>query len=131
MGYAPVTLAGLTVSQQQVALVDYAAWIGDGYSVSDLHCPESRVKFTYDVSGDVLEKCLDELRVLRHLPRHCPKHRTRQLLRRRVERHEEEPSYKQTYQYTNHEMPTVRFAGPGVPSNHLGRKHDDRERRCV
>ncbi|KAJ4393184.1 hypothetical protein N0V93_002392 [Gnomoniopsis smithogilvyi] len=32
MGYAPITLGGLTVSQQQAALVDYAAWIGDGYS---------------------------------------------------------------------------------------------------
>lgn len=32
MGYAPITLGGLTVSQQEVALVDYAAWIGDGYS---------------------------------------------------------------------------------------------------
>ncbi|CAN8097992.1 unnamed protein product [Discula destructiva] len=32
MGYAPVTLGGLTVPQQEVALVDYAAWIGDGYS---------------------------------------------------------------------------------------------------
>lgn len=32
MGYAPITLGGLTVLQQEVALVDYAAWIGDGYS---------------------------------------------------------------------------------------------------
>lgn len=39
MGYAPITLAGLTVSQQEVALVDYAAWIGDGYSVSFISCP--------------------------------------------------------------------------------------------
>jgi hypothetical protein len=29
MGYAPITLGGLTVPQQQVALVNYAAWIGD------------------------------------------------------------------------------------------------------
>lgn len=29
MGYAPITLGGLTVPDQQVALVNYAAWIGD------------------------------------------------------------------------------------------------------
>lgn len=29
MGYAPITLGGLTVPEQQVALVNYAAWIGD------------------------------------------------------------------------------------------------------
>lgn len=32
MAYAPVSLAGLTVAQQEVALVDYAAWSGDGHS---------------------------------------------------------------------------------------------------
>ncbi|KAH6647344.1 aspartic peptidase domain-containing protein [Truncatella angustata] len=32
MGYAPITLGGLTVPKQQVALVNYAAWIGDGSS---------------------------------------------------------------------------------------------------
>lgn len=32
MAYAPVTLAGITVEQQEVALVDYAAWSGDGHS---------------------------------------------------------------------------------------------------
>lgn len=30
--YAPVTLAGITVGQQEVALVDYSAWSGDGHS---------------------------------------------------------------------------------------------------
>jgi hypothetical protein len=29
---APITLGGVTVPKQQVALVDYAAWSGDGYS---------------------------------------------------------------------------------------------------
>lgn len=32
MGYAPITLGGLTVPEQQVALVDYAAWSGDTFS---------------------------------------------------------------------------------------------------
>ncbi|KAI0133806.1 aspartic peptidase domain-containing protein [Xylariales sp. AK1849] len=32
MGYAPITLGGLTVPKQEVALVNYAAWIGDGSS---------------------------------------------------------------------------------------------------
>lgn len=32
MIYAPITLGGLTVPRQEVALVNYAAWIGDGYS---------------------------------------------------------------------------------------------------
>ncbi|KAK6212579.1 hypothetical protein LQW54_005164 [Pestalotiopsis sp. IQ-011] len=32
MGYAPITLGGLTVPKQQVALVNYAAWIGDDSS---------------------------------------------------------------------------------------------------
>ncbi|KAK6084367.1 aspartic-type endopeptidase [Seiridium cupressi] len=32
MVYAPITLGGLTVSKQQVALVNYAAWIGDDSS---------------------------------------------------------------------------------------------------
>lgn len=32
MAYAPISLAGLTVAQQEVALVDYAAWSGDGHS---------------------------------------------------------------------------------------------------
>lgn len=32
MAYAPVTLAGITVEQQEVALVNYAAWSGDGHS---------------------------------------------------------------------------------------------------
>jgi hypothetical protein len=32
MGYAPITLGGLTVPKQQVALVNYAAWIGDDAS---------------------------------------------------------------------------------------------------
>jgi hypothetical protein len=32
MGYAPITLGGLTVPKQQVALVDYAAWSGDSFS---------------------------------------------------------------------------------------------------
>ncbi|KAI1856921.1 hypothetical protein JX265_000727 [Neoarthrinium moseri] len=30
MGYAPITLAGLTVPKQEVSLVNYAAWAGDG-----------------------------------------------------------------------------------------------------
>ncbi|KUI73102.1 hypothetical protein VM1G_09149 [Cytospora mali] len=32
MAYASVSLAGITVEQQEVALVDYAAWSGDGHS---------------------------------------------------------------------------------------------------
>lgn len=32
MGYAPITVAGLTVPKQEVALVNYAAWAGDTYS---------------------------------------------------------------------------------------------------
>jgi hypothetical protein len=32
MGYAPITVAGLTVQSQEVALVDYAAWAGDTFS---------------------------------------------------------------------------------------------------
>jgi hypothetical protein len=32
MGYAPISLGGLTVPKQQVALVNYAAWVGDDYS---------------------------------------------------------------------------------------------------
>ena len=32
MGYAPITLGGLTVPQQQVALIDYAAWSGDTFT---------------------------------------------------------------------------------------------------
>jgi hypothetical protein len=32
MGYAPITVGGLTVPKQEVALVDYAAWIGDTHS---------------------------------------------------------------------------------------------------
>lgn len=32
MALAPVGLAGLTVARQEVALVDYAAWVGDGHS---------------------------------------------------------------------------------------------------
>jgi hypothetical protein len=32
MGYAPITVAGLTVPKQEVALVDYAAWAGDTHS---------------------------------------------------------------------------------------------------
>jgi hypothetical protein len=32
MGYAPIKLGGITVPKQQVALVDYAAWSGDGFS---------------------------------------------------------------------------------------------------
>lgn len=32
MGYASITVAGLTVPKQEVALVDYAAWAGDTYT---------------------------------------------------------------------------------------------------
>jgi hypothetical protein len=32
MGYAPITIGGLTLPKQQVALVDYAAWSGDTFS---------------------------------------------------------------------------------------------------
>jgi hypothetical protein len=32
MGYAPITFGGLTVPKQEVALVSYAAWAGDGVS---------------------------------------------------------------------------------------------------
>ncbi|KAH8666825.1 aspartic peptidase domain-containing protein [Xylariales sp. PMI_506] len=32
MGYAPISMGGLTVPQQEVALVNYAAWVGDGYT---------------------------------------------------------------------------------------------------
>lgn len=32
MIYAPITLGGLTVPQQEVALVNYAAWVGDDYT---------------------------------------------------------------------------------------------------
>jgi hypothetical protein len=32
MGYAPITVGGLTVPKQEVALVDYAAWVGDTFT---------------------------------------------------------------------------------------------------
>ncbi|PSR78341.1 aspartic peptidase domain-containing protein, partial [Coniella lustricola] len=32
MAYAPITMGGITVEQQEVALVDYSAWSGDGHS---------------------------------------------------------------------------------------------------